>query len=340
MGWLEKAQAAAKIAAAEAARLGEAAKEKLEASDTDCEATAQNKQLVQSLLAKGRVGLDVARELTTEIIEEAGQTDTGQRVGEGVRELSRAVAKLPGIGTLGDALRAHHGIPELVEQLRSRPLDPVCNVQLAEAMARFSSDLRRAEMTMGVVHPLLAAAQQGVKQVAKIGAEESDPLQVALLKRSFALGTRRLESSDQHTQVVSIAAISRVYVAVGLSAEARAVAQLGHRLFPSEYEWHFVMTQAALAESDSVGATEAAIRSIESGCSLGHLVLADLVAEQTEMSFRERLAAATEHRQQIVQSDHVHYFGFARDPKQAAFATVEEQISKATTIKRKLQGDV
>lgn len=340
MGWLEKAQAAAKIAASEASKLATEAKNALVESDLDSVKTAENKELLRGLLSISKDVIAGAKELTSELIEEAGQTEKGQLIGEGIRELGKAVQKLPGVGLLADSIRARHGIPELVDQLSKDPLDPLKNIQLAESMYKVDRDLKFTDTATGVLHPLAAVARESAKQVSKIGQIDQDPLKIALLKRAFFLARERLiENKSSQENSKNLVVISRVYLALGNEDIARKAAEIAFEFDKGNYSAIFLQGLSAFSVGDKVEAMNFASFCINNNFTLGYQLAADIELTSSNKPYKVRIKGYEEQIAKVTSNQRKKYYGFVLNADSATSSVLSEHFDKASAIAKKVKGD-
>lgn len=307
MGWFDKAKAATE----EAKRAAKGAVEKARGAAED-EFGAQQwfadaKQTARHAVEQGRDLAADARGLAGDTLGEIGQTKVGQQLGGYTRTFTSRLATLPVFSLSGDVMRTRHGIEPLYGHLKKAPDDPIRYVWLAEAMGRVTKDSVTYRRIRAVAHPGFFVFGEAVKAANSLGAVQSDPTTVRLLKNAFTISTMRVRRDSRDSEALH--ALARVYLAQGDAAEAVRFSKLAHLAAPKNPLAKVTLARLYLGLGQFENARKAASQAVASGGGYANTVLADLALLDESGDYQGRIERYSAARDRVTKKDREAYLG-------------------------------
>lgn len=185
MGLMDRAVARARLAADQAKQ----AAHELDSRLSDDPDYAAARAAAVDGTERGRAALDRARAASEGLLEEAGSSDTGAKIGDKARNVATVLARLPVVSAMTDAAKARHGVSELHSQLVENPADPFNALWLAEALDRVEQDLDRYRRVRSMTSATYGIRRAAILGALALGADCQDPTR---LRCPPCSGCRRL----------------------------------------------------------------------------------------------------------------------------------------------------
>lgn len=340
MGGLDRLRAAAKEAAHRGRAGVEGALGKARAVDEARVGRAEElaRQAAARLGERGRTGRD-------ELLARAGSSAAGAAVGERARALGRLAQRVPLLTAPADLFRERNNVEPLLAAVRARPDDALVHLWLGEALLAMQAEARRFEIARSVVNPAAALLRETVKAAAALGATPADPA-TAVLARARVLAALAVRAEPRDAAALHV--LARADLATGHPERAvqpakLAVAAASHdpaRGPEGTLRGQALVTlaRAYLALGRDASAANVARKAVDAGCSLGRLVLAELLYRGDEAAGADpgtaRHRAYVEHRGLVTEADRRAYHGVHRNAGEVARAVLGRQVERVRGLRR------
>lgn len=310
MGWLDKVKGAAKEA-------GRAAKEKAEEAASQADQKFQDddwyqdaKQGAEDLSDKVSDEVESARQSAVSAVEDFGDTEVGEQIGDKSRQISKYLSELPVFSLTSDVIRERNGIPSLIEHLEADTSDPERYLWLAEAMRRARTEQAVYKKLRSVADPSFFFVGEAVKTVNSLGKVSEEPTERKLLKKAFAIGRVRARKNPEDATALQV--LSRVYYLQDRPGEAAKHAKIAHVAKPEDLRALHTLSRLYMDLDQLENARRSAMKVIEGGNSIGNAILADL-ALLSDRAHEECLKRYEVLRERISRADREGYYGPSAD---------------------------
>jgi tetratricopeptide (TPR) repeat protein len=270
MGFMDRAVAKGRLLAEQAARAAGELDAEWSANADYAAARAKAVTTRQAV----RVRADQTRELGADLLDNAGSSETGQRVGAKARTASGMLAKLPVFSAVNDAARSRHGVQELHAALVDDPRDPLRALWLAEALDRVQVDLTKYRRIRSITSPTYAIRRRAILGTIGLGADKQDTIRTKLLKSAFLGARSQLER--QPGDAASMHVLARVYLAQNQPKTALSVTKAALTQAPQDGLLWTTLARCYMQLGSTTSANIAAQRGVEFGASYAHEMLAQL----------------------------------------------------------------
>ena len=233
------------------------------------------------------------------------------------------------------------GVAHLNSRVRDHPEDPVLTVQLAEALRLMHRDMGLFLAARTVWNPYAPLVAEATRMSAGLASGELLSPADAALRRAFSLAVLRLR--DDHEDADALQTTARVYLATGRPRDGVPPAKLAIMCAPPASKATALYTLGRLYRHTGhhTAARDAAVLAVDSGCSLGWHLLADLVFTSREHDGTgARVAAYRELIGRVDPEDIAAYRGFVRPNTGDLYrAVMRDQKDKATGGYRWIAGN-
>ena len=329
MGWLDRASAAARIAADKAEKLAREVADELEAEYGDDERYQDTKSALRTFKDKAVAAGQEARIVGRETVDEFSRTETGQAIGVHTRKLGSVVAELPALSAVADLAQHRHGVPALAEMYKQSPKDPERAIWLAEALLSVQRDMRLYGRVRSLTSPTYAVMSQSVKAAGKLGMDGADPTAVRVLKVAFVEARKRARANPQDARSLHI--LARVYLAQAQPSLAGRFAKLAILADPADGLPWITLSRAYLDLNQTENAKRAAQRAVDAGAGFGNewLARATIKSKQrteADVDRYERLRANYTPQQEAA------YKGVAIRSSEAVTGATDQQYIKLARL--------
>lgn len=334
MGWLDKATAAARIAASEARKATLDGMSKVE-SDYSGDARYESlKDRLRVLADKAKVAAAEVSAFGSEIAQEASATEWGTKIGDNARATGAFLSTLPVLTAMGDSVQSRNGVDELYAQFLESPKDPLRAVLLAEALLRCEKDLKVYQRVRSVTSLTYALRRKMITSTLELGAEDHDPTRLRLLKIAFSQSDKRVRRNP--ADAVALHVLARVYSGMGHHADAVTAAKLAVLADPSDGLPWVTLGRAYLGLGQAANAERASLQAVQLGAGYGNEIAASALLFLEENPGLATISRFEELRSQITTQDRVDYLGFASDVWGVAETLTRKQTDRFNTHANKL----
>jgi len=337
MGLLDRATATARLLAREAeAKARELITEFDEGLHEDGD-YVNIREKGKELLDKSKKALEEGKVLGSELMTEFGETKTGATTGEVARKAGQMINAMPVLSALIDSFKARHGVEVLAKKMSEDPLNPMCAVQLAEALGRVKRELRYYQRTRSVISPTYALRRHLIIGAVGLGDATDDPTYLRLQKHAFNLALSQVRSDP--TDTLALHSLARVYLNQEESEHALRSAKLALLSNPADATVWVTLSRCYLAMDRFDDAKQAAKRATELGAGYGNEVLAAVTLTEAD-GLRSEVAAKFEiYRGKVTPQDREAYLGAPMDARTTWESLKEIQMIKGTEVWNKVVGE-
>ncbi|MGY1762405.1 hypothetical protein ACI79G_15990 [Geodermatophilus sp. SYSU D00779] len=265
---------------------------------------------------------------------QCASTELGSFVAARVRTASKFGREVPVLSLVSDLLDEKNGITTLSERVAADPHDPMVHVWLGEALLAHKQDATAYVAIRTAVSPGVLVRRELFRAASGQDAAEFGPVELTM-RNAFALGLGRLRTEPRDGRALH--ALTRVYLAGKMPETALVTGRMAVQGSSSRAfgEALFTLGRAHLLNGQYASARRAAEMAIETGCSLGWRVLAELVhLEDVKNTVRERLDRYAELFERVNPEDIDHYQGFHRSAEQICRSVFERQANKTRSALR------
>jgi len=338
MGWLDKVRASAAEAGRAAREASEKAMEEATTAWGDEPWLKGARALGEDVVSSSTQFVSEGRKKADEALVSAAGTRAGSVVGERSRQLVGFLGQLPVLSVAVDVMRARHGVDHLYDLVRAQPTEPRPYIWLAEAMRRVDEDRRRYIAARTVIDPTSIVARAALTATTSLGAEESEPPSIRILRNAFALAVQRLRAQAGDGDTLDV--LARVYLFMGDLPEAVRFAKLsilaepenGHRVLTLARAYH------ALGQSDN--ARRAAELAVTRGCSVGRDILAEEILGGESLTPQERISEYSRLKDLVSAEDRQVYWGPSVEGLDIVQGLGEAQAARARVVLDSIKASV
>ena len=271
--------------------------------------------------------LEQGRTRRDQLLERAGDTAIGQRLGRGTRRAGSRIQDLPILSAIMDTVVHKNGVVELRERLAADPTNPMTHIHLAEALRRCERDLRVYFIGRAAVNPSSVVVRHALRTAAGMDQEQTEPATRQLLRRAFALARERLAVDAQNPEALHAAA--RVYLIEEQPKLAVRFARRAVLAAPDSSGPALITLARGYVElGHESAARNAATMAIERGMTIGHQVLASLSQPDTSNGWRDHLQIDGEDSARVCPEDRRAYNGVAYSPSEVLRTVTQIQREK------------
>lgn len=323
----------ARAAGREAARQARAARARLTRADPQ-ERPGTGPQADGAPDTAGRRAVEAARAARGRALAQAAGTRSGRAIGRGVTTAGRHAGALPLLSLPRVVMEQRRGVAALVSRVSADPRDPVAAVQLAEALAVADRDGRVYRGVRTLWNPYTALVGGTLRFAGELDAPEGATGAGRILRHAYAVAVLRLREEPDDGAALHV--VARVLRATGHPAAAtrpcrRAVARSDSAATAGQTL--YTLSDLLLATGDVEGARTAAHAAVRTGCSLGRLVLAEVVYRDDRAgSALARSRRFAELVEGVAAADEQAYWGFSRPGARTLLgAVLTDQSVRAAT---------
>jgi hypothetical protein len=259
----------------------------------------------------------------------AGATAVGAGVGRVTRRAGGELQRIPVLSLPSEVLRQKNGVVHLTERIEQEPANPFAYLWLAEALDSFQRDMSRYLVARTALSPSSLLTYHAIKSAASLGTDSELSQTETLLRRAYGLATSRLNAGGFDAEALHV--IARVYLAKSNPDVAIKPAKLAvsGKDCPDRGAVLFTLARAFLAVRDHRAARNAAQTAAEEGCTLGYLVLADLLIEESDgASIGARHKEFVELCGRVSRKQRVDYYGTHRTQREILAGVWAGQLDK------------
>ncbi|MFK0252581.1 tetratricopeptide repeat protein [Streptomyces sp. NPDC090445] len=261
------------------------------------------------------------------VVQACGETETGARIGDRARRLTRGMATLPGVTLATDVIGERHGLSAVMARLVEAPDDPLRSLNLAEVLMAVEHDRRIYSAARSVIDPTQLVTRALIQGVTGMAAEDQASPSEHLLKCAMLLSVEALKRDPGDAAAVEV--LTRIQLIRGDHRAALRYAKLAIDTSPPDRRGSPLVTLARVYQvvGDTASAIAASELALRGGHSLGLQVIADIRFRQAERE--QRQAEYVQLVGRIRGADRVAYFGFDFDARTFAKAVAAGQTRKA-----------
>jgi hypothetical protein len=331
MGWVEKAQMAAKLAAEKSAKLAQELNKELQAKAATNENLAMGLDLAKGLKDASVSGIDRA----SLAFGEYGQTEQGKINGQKVRSVLSAMSKLPILTAIADTFKARNGIPYLYAQFLEQPDNAEVALWLAESLGRTQADLAMFQKLRSVTDPTYFVVFNSIKAATNLGVKPEDQTERKLLQRAFGIAKFNVMRNPNDSN--SLHVLGRVYFAMKDMESSLAsckMSVIADRNSPLPW---VTIAKTEMATGRLNEAKHAAQKAVDLGNTMGHEILAHIMmlesGENASMSILKEFSAKLD---LVKREDRSAYLGVSMDATSMFSDIKNGQLEKINDLVEKV----
>ncbi len=330
MGWLDKTVAATKLAASQARKAAASGKEAVQEKYAGESTYVDIREWAVRTGERTMEIKDQSSQIVSELVASAGATGAGGSIGNHARSLGAILASLPVLSSIGDTIRARHGIDQLAAVLAEDPRNPVPAVHLAEAMHRCESDMATYTKIRSMTSLTYAMRRQLITSTLELGTDAVDPVKTRLLKSAFGRTRKRLSSTPNDAEALDLTA--RIYLMTGHFSEAATTAKIAVSADPMYGNAWVTLARAYLSLGMAANAANAARIAVDLGAGYGHLLLASAELHDDNADASSAISRYESTKAKITDQDRLDYLGFVTDGRQVFDTILSNQGDKGRAL--------
>jgi hypothetical protein len=292
--------------------------------------------LVRAAVAQHSATADAGRARRERVLAWVGGTTAGAAIGQGVRTVGRHTQRIPLLSAPADLCAERNGIDTLMAAVRADPRDPLAHLWLGEALLTMQRDVRLLDLARTALNPQGAVLREALKTAAALGTPSSDPA-LQVLGSAEQLAALRLGAKPR--DAVALHVIARVRLATGRPEDALQPAKLAVAAGGGEQARALVtLARVYFTLGRDAAAANVARKGIDTGCSLGWQVLAELLYRDSASGDGHDDTGSPRHREYVTlrsrvdDADRRAYHGVHRNAAEVARAVLDTHLGRARAI--------
>jgi len=289
----------------------------------------KNERWYNSAKEIGNMTKDIANEsmkLGEELFGEVGKTNVGKKIGNTSRKFIKILMKIPLLTITSDVIKSKNGVNELYQLVQEDPCDAERYIWLAEAMKRVKRDRNIYIGFKNIIDPSSIIFRETIKTAIKLGLEETDPIEIKILKNAYSLSIKELKNNPRDAKNLHV--LSRVYLLMGEVEDCIKSAKLAILADSNNKLPYITLSRAYLLIEQYSNSKNAAKIATSYNYNYAYDIIAQLVLLDDNKEFAKKIEEYSSYKDIIEPKDKEKYLGCKIDELKIIESIGREQMIK------------